>query len=108
MEWSIGAGLWETPPIEDHMFWAYHLDKWGYTVYLSREPCHGWELWVDATSQGRVGWVVRPLTEDSKGVVDTVPAPVVVPGGNDKGGTSRTEAGALEEAERHVWQVSRW
>lgn len=102
------AILWTTPPIEDHVFWAYHLDRSGCTVYLSREPCHGWELWVDTVSRGRVKWFVRPLTEDSKGAVDTVPAPEVVPGGSSRQGTSPTETAALDAAEHHVWNVSRW
>ena len=43
---GVKASFWTTPPIEDHKFWAYHMDRLPYTVYLSREPCHGWELWV--------------------------------------------------------------
>ena len=105
---SVMAGLWDTPPIEDHKFWAYHKDRHPYTIYLSREPCHGWELWVDTVSQRRVKWLVRPLTEDSKGVVDTVRAPEVVPGGSGMQGSSLTEADAMDTAEQHVWQVSRW
>ena len=100
--------FWETPPTENHKFWAYHMDRYPYTVYLSREPVHGWELWVDAVSPSRVKWLVRPLTEESKGFVDTVPAPEVVPGGNVKQGTSRTETDAMDAAEEHVWVGSRW
>ena len=63
---------------------------------------------MDTVSRGRVKWFVRPLTEESKGLVDTVPAPEVVPGGSDRQGTSRTEAAGLDTAAQHVWQVSRW
>ena len=24
---SVMVGLWDTPPIEDHKFWAYHMDR---------------------------------------------------------------------------------
>ncbi len=101
-------GLWQAPPIEDHQFWAYHMDRYPFTVYLSREPVHGWELWVDALSPMRVEWLVRPLTEESRGLVATVPPPEVVPGGSAKQSTSRTEADAMDAAEEHVWKASRW
>ena len=107
-EQSVLVGFWDTPPIEDHKFWAYHMDRYPCTVYLSRQPCHGWELWVNTASRRRVRWFVRPLTDDSKGLVDTVPAPEIVPGGNCKKGKSRTETDALDTAEQHVWQVSSW
>ena len=105
---GVKASFWTTPPIEDHKFWAYHKDRYPYTVYLSREPVHGWELWVDAVAPSRVKWLVRPLTEESKGFVDTIPVPEVVPGGSVKQGTSRTETDAMDTAEEHVWEVSRW
>ena len=101
-------GLWETPPIEIHKFWAYHMDRYPYTIYLSREPVHGWELWVDALSPRRVKWLVCPLTAESRGPVDTVRPPEVVPGGSVKQGISRTETDAMDTVEEHVWEVSRW
>ena len=98
--------LWTTPPIEDHTLWAYHMDRHPYTVYLSRQPCHGWELWVDPVSKKNIViWVVRPLTDESKSALETVPPPEIIPGGTGKLGKSSTEADALDVAEQHVWEV---
>ena len=94
------AGLWDTPPIEDHKFWAYHKGQAPLqpsTSVASRYMAGscGWS----AVSPKRVKWLVRPLTEKSKGFVDTVPVPEVVPGGSVKQGTSRTETDAMDTAE---------
>ena len=94
-------GLSKTPPIEIHKCWAYHMDRYLSTINLSREPCHGWELWVDALAPRRIKWFVQQSTHSAVWAADPavtcalprIPAPlseVVVEGGHirDLGGAT--------------------